>query len=294
MTGFRCILGATDFSQRAARAVARAARLAAEHGSKLELLHVVNRRPLQDLAHFLPGLKIRSESEMVSAAQAELHRLAQSLGRQRGIGVSTRVRIGSPAREIVGHAAALEADIAVLGAHGEHFIKGVLTGATTQKVARAADCPVLIVRREARRSYENALVPVDLSSKSSAALEMAVRAAPGASLYVLHAYEPLFEDKAYFADASKEALAHYRKSIEEGIRRDIDALIGRVDLGDAVVTRLVRRGHAPRVIVRAAEELDVDLIVMNARERTELSRFFLGSVSLHTLLEAHTDVLLVR
>jgi nucleotide-binding universal stress UspA family protein len=65
-------------------------------------------------------------------------------------------------------------------------------------------------------------------------------------------------------------------------------------LGDTVATRLIRRGRAPRAIEEATHELDVDLIVMNARGRSEISRFFLGSVSLHVLLETPVDLLLVR
>ncbi len=294
MTKFRRVLVVTDFSAGAKRAVGRAARIAVDHGAELELLHVVNRQPLQLLTRFVPALETRSESAIIAAAKQELDGLAASLGERHGLRVVASVCAGNPYREIAARAEASKPDITVIGAHGEHFSKGVLTGATAQKVARAVSTPVLIVRGEATRAYANVLAPVDLSPDSRHSVELAVRVAPRASLYVLHAYEPVFEGTAYLADASKEALAYYRKSVEDGARAHIDRLIAQSASGDTVATRLVRRGHAPRVIEEATEELDIDLIVMNARGQSEISRFFLGSVSLHVMLETRADLLLVR
>lgn len=294
MTKFRRVLAVTDFSSGGKRAVDRAARIAVEHGAGLELLHVVNRQPLQLLRRFVPALETRSENDIIAAAKKALDELAGSLHKRQGVRAVTAVCAGNPYREIAAQAETSRPDITVIGAHGEHFSKGVLMGATAQKVARAVSSPVLVVRAEARRPYENVLAPVDLSQDSREAVEMAVRIAPRASLYVLHAYEPLFEDKAYLADASKEALAHYRRTVEDGARKHIDQLIAQSTLDDTVATRLIRRGHARQVIDEVTREMDIDLVVMNARGQSEISRFFLGSVSLHVLLETPVDLLLMR
>jgi nucleotide-binding universal stress UspA family protein len=294
MTNFKRVLAATDLSEASKRAVDRAARIARDHGAELELMHVVNRQPLQMLMRFVPALEIQSEAEIVAAAGRELGQLGVAIGQRHGVRVVTHVCGGNPYRDIAARAETTGPDITVIGAHGEHSGKGVLIGATAQKVARATSGPVLIVRGGAVGPYDKVLAPVDLSTESRHAVEMAVRVAPRASLYVLHAYEPPFEDKAYFAGASKEALARYRKSVEEWARTQIDALIAKSTLDNAVATRLIRRGRAPLVIEEATRELDVDLIVMNARGHSEISRFFLGSVSLHVMLETPVDLLLVK
>ena len=294
MSKFKRVLGVTDFSAGAKRAVGRAAQIAAEHGAELELLHVVNRQPLQMLMRFVPALEARAKGEIVASAEQALGNLAESLSKRYTVRAVTSVCAGNPYQEIAARAETSKPDITVIGAHGEHFRKGVLVGATAQKAARAVSGPVLIVRGEASRPYNNVLAPVDLSPDSRHAVEFAVRIAPRASLYILHAYEPMFEGQAYFADASKEALAYYRKSIEEEARTHIDGLIAQSASGDIVATRLIWRGHAPRVIGEATEKLNIDLIVMNARGHSDISRFFLGSVSLHVLLETPVDVLLVR
>lgn len=258
------------------------------------MLHVVDREPLQTLIRLVPGLTTRPEAEVVAAARARLHELAGSLGRRDGLQATIHVCAGSPYSEIAACVETVKPDLLVMGSHGEHPAGSGLAGATAQKTARAVRCPVLLVRNDARRRYRDVLVPVDLSPESHRPLAVAVGIAPGASLYVLHAHNPAFEDKAFFANASREALAHYRKAVAAELREHIDRLIERVELGAAVATRLVRRGHAPHVIAEAIADLDIDLVVMNAREHSELSRFFLGSVAQHIMAEAPTDVLLVR
>ena len=163
-----------------------------------------------------------------------------------------------------------------------------------QRVARAAKGSVLIVRGDGKKSYEKILAPVDFSGSSCAILEAAKAIAPGAVLNVLHAYDPLFEGKAMYAGVSDDALAHYRKAVESEARERMDGLIVKCLSKDSLVTRIVKRGYAPGVIEQAIADRDIDLVVMGAQGDSEVSRFFLGSVSLHVLLEAQIDVLLVR
>lgn len=294
MTRFKRLLATTDFSKGANCALDRAALLASQHGADLEFLHVVDRRPIEALARHMPVPAPMSEAQMMAAADRKLEELAARAAKRHGIRVTLHTAQGVPYREIIARAAGISADLTVIGAHGKHFIKRLFVGATMQKVARASPGAVLIVRNEAPQPYERVLLPVDLASDSRAAFDMAGGAAPGASVYVLHAYEPLFEDKATYAGASEEALAHYRKTVESDIRTEMDALIKRAVPNDTPVTRLIRRGYAPAAIEQAAQELNIDLIVIGAGGQTELTRFFLGSVSLHVMLEANTDLLLVR
>jgi nucleotide-binding universal stress UspA family protein len=49
-------------------------------------------------------------------------------------------------REILDRAAALPADLIVMGAHGHNAVELMVYGSTTQHVVRRAACPVLTVR----------------------------------------------------------------------------------------------------------------------------------------------------
>lgn len=55
---------------------------------------------------------------------------------------------GDPAIEIVKQAAAVEADLIVLGTHGRTGIKRLLLGSVAENVVRTASCPVFVVREK--------------------------------------------------------------------------------------------------------------------------------------------------
>ena len=56
------------------------------------------------------------------------------------------VMFGTPAREIVNHAAANDIDLIVMGTHGRGGVHHLLMGSVAERVVRAAPCPVLTVR----------------------------------------------------------------------------------------------------------------------------------------------------
>jgi nucleotide-binding universal stress UspA family protein len=288
------LLAATDFSEGAKRAVDRAVLLASRPDAELELLHVVSPPPRQALALFARAPDPGEEARAVAAARKKLDDLADAAKKRGGAAATSRVAVGTPYAEISARADALDAELTLVGAHGKHVTQRWFTGATMQKLARAIAGPILIVRREAKRAYRRVLVPVDFSPLSVPALEMAARIAPGAKLYVLHVYEPVLEGKAHYAGVGEETLARHREIVEAAVRGEIDALLARRTPGKARVSPVVKRGYAPGVIKRTAEDLDIELIVMGAQGHSELAGFFLGSVSLHVMLEAETDVLLVR
>ncbi|MDE2342585.1 MAG: universal stress protein [Betaproteobacteria bacterium] len=67
----------------------------------------------------------------------------------RGIAASSQVTSGSPAEEILGRAAALSADVILVGqARGGRFLKSPF-GSTSRKIIGLADCAVLLVKTTA-------------------------------------------------------------------------------------------------------------------------------------------------
>jgi len=65
-------------------------------------------------------------------------------------------------------------------------------------------------------------------------------------------------------------------------------------LANANVTKRIEVGDVAQTVVRVAEELGVDAIVVASHGRTGLERLFLGSVSEHIVRHAHCPVLVVR
>lgn len=65
-------------------------------------------------------------------------------------------------------------------------------------------------------------------------------------------------------------------------------------LSNENVTKRIEVGDVAQTVVRIAEELEVDTIVVGSHGRSGLQRLFLGSVSEHIVRHAHCPVLVVR
>ena len=138
---------------------------------------------------------------------------------------------------------------------------------------------------------ERVLVPVDFSECSKKALHYAIPFAKqfGAEivlLYVVQPYIPVPEvtvaDPDLFLDRMREGgekdLAKLRDSIVDDVKVKTALRVGRPDFE----------------IVRAADELNADVILLSTHGRTGLKRVFLGSVAEHVTRYAHCPVFIVR
>jgi universal stress protein A len=134
--------------------------------------------------------------------------------------------------------------------------------------------------------FKKILCPVDFDDNSIAALDYACQLAAEneAKLYVLHAvfvgvdfplepYGPVSQEPA-------------RKKLDEVAR---DHLHGRVQY-----EILVRGGKPADIVIKVADELDVDLVVMTTHGRKALTHLLLGSVAEKVVRESTRPVLTLR
>jgi universal stress protein A len=139
---FARILVPSDFSDPSRKALKYAARLAAQFGSKITLLHVLEPSMSPDFASFPLVLE---EEKVVEGARQRLLSLAKAHLDGRYL-AALEVRSGNPFHEIAEAARELSMDLIVMATHGYTGVKRVLLGSTTERVVRYAQCPVLVVR----------------------------------------------------------------------------------------------------------------------------------------------------
>jgi len=135
------ILVPTDFSSHAALALDYACELAAALGATVHLLSVES-LTLADraLAPETIDLLLRQNRTAVDDLMGP-RRARVSFG-------APLVKAGDPRDVILEVAAAIPADLIVMGSHGRRGFKRLVLGSVAEAVLREATCPVLVVRSE--------------------------------------------------------------------------------------------------------------------------------------------------
>jgi nucleotide-binding universal stress UspA family protein len=150
VTPYANVLLATDFSEPAAHAVSHAADLARRHGARLHVGHVV-----EDFSYWEGYQLEHFPSEEVYEELRENARLAiEDLFDQdvrEGLTIEAHVVHGKPFVEIIRLAREVEAEVVVIGSHGQSGIAETLFGSTAERVVRKAPCAVLVVRHPEHR-----------------------------------------------------------------------------------------------------------------------------------------------
>jgi nucleotide-binding universal stress UspA family protein len=141
----RKILVPTDFSPASRKSLSYALRFAKGLNSEIILLHVLE----PEMPLTLPGQPAAtfSEEELADAEEG-LRGLADSAKAAGGADTKSMLRTGVATHEIVEAAKQHDVDLIVIATHGFTGWKHFAIGSTAERVARAAPCPVLVVREK--------------------------------------------------------------------------------------------------------------------------------------------------
>ncbi|MDI3298293.1 MAG: universal stress protein [Bacillota bacterium] len=143
------ILVAFDGSEPARRAMRFATALARQlEGSEVEVLYVAEDFRVTSYAgdqYLDPATWERLERDMVEHGRKMVEEAAQ-IAEEAGVEVTTQVRPGNPAAEIVAEAQRRRADLIVMGTRGLNALGEIVLGSVSVRVMRQASCPVTVVR----------------------------------------------------------------------------------------------------------------------------------------------------
>jgi nucleotide-binding universal stress UspA family protein len=282
----RTVLHPTDFSDGARRALELAVDLAVEHGATLHLFHAVLLHGIEDPARKTEELDALAETTRLMASRA-----TEVQGHEPRIAVETSHARGVFAAEsILARATEIGPDLIVMGTHGRSGLSKLLMGSTAEKVLRHATCSVVTVRPDihaSRGPFRSLLVPVDFSESSGRALDAARKMAPDTTLHLHHVVEPI--PPIYYSGDVTSMLA-----LDGGLRNRVEEKL-REWSGDHPRARLhITEGSPAAEIVRVAEQIPADLIVMSTRGLTGLEHVLVGSVTERVCRLAKVPVLTVR
>ena len=130
----------------------------------------------------------------------------------------------------------------------------------------------------------------ELAARYAADLARA-RKAPLHVIHVLEVLPPIIPGtETFFADDLERAIAKDRRRE----KAQLAALVRRLSTGRVKVSAVWREGHPATEIVKTAEELGVEVILMGTRRRSELEKAVLGSVATEVVRRAPCPVFTVR
>jgi nucleotide-binding universal stress UspA family protein len=293
MTGLEQILVGTDLSTGAGWALVRGAVVAGQHGARLHLMNAMPQLSLNGVAEsYRPyRIEVEDQTRWADATRAQLHLLAEAASGRFGIAVQEHVTVGNAVSEIGSFVRTLPADLLLVGAHGEGFLRDLLLGSTAFALLQRAVCPLLVAKVESAERYDNVLVGIDFTNSCRPALEAALLIAPGAHVAALHAVRIPYEGIINVVSGESNTLDTWRRQAVDAARDQLDEFI---DGSNAArrVERIAVYGHAAHALVSCAKAARADLIVVG-KSAASSADALVGGVTKHVVEAADCDVLVV-
>ena len=144
-------------------------------------------------------------------------------------------------------------------------------------------------------TYQKILVAIDDSEISVNVIQQAAQLAKALNsqitLVQVMTLDPYLADAYLRMGQSNELIERVRSYVQENLTKAQKQF---EELGQTVATQVVEGFSVHEEIIKAAQNLEVDLIIMGSHGRTGFKKFILGSVAQKVLGESHIPVLIVR
>lgn len=215
--------------------------------------------------------------------------------------VATRLDQGRAAERIAVTARDVDADLVVLGSHGEGDLPAINLGSTAQQVLSLTRSSLLLARApgsaQERFAPERILVPLDGSPRTESTIPTVARLAKQSGAEVLLAHvvlDPLptevlrdADDLNLARELATRLESHarsYLSRIAENLGRDVDR----------VRSVVLRNTDQPQMLLELLEMEHVDLVMLSAHGATCNRERAFGSVTTHLLAYGPVPVVVLQ
>jgi nucleotide-binding universal stress UspA family protein len=144
-------------------------------------------------------------------------------------------------------------------------------------------------------AYQNILVPVDGSEISLSVVKHAVELAKAFNSKVtvtqVMTLDPYIASEYLSQGQSNELIERARKFIFENMDK---AKASFLEHGVEVETKLLEGESVHRTIIKAVDELNIDLIVLSSHGRSGFKKLLMGSVAQGLITESKVPVFVVK
>ena len=291
MDKLKSIVVGVDLSKCSRCALQQAARMAQWNHARLHVIHAVDHLVISDLADAMGLTTAQVETATIHETKQRLRDwLSATLQPEEA---NFDVEVGPPIDVLLCKVRSVEADLLVLGLHGDsRFPNGAGTLAT--KCMRKAPTKVMLVQEQQLQPFRTVLACVDFSETSREAVAQALRIAlqDQSQVHFLHVFQGPWH-RLHFRAATTEASPpfqqHYRLLLEHRLKEFVGDTAGL----DTRFKVFEASSHGCG-ITEYAQQVRADLVVLGTKGRTNLGYVLLGSTVERLLRELPCSALTVR
>ncbi len=283
---YESVLIPTDGSDGTAAAVREGIELAHRYGATIHALSVIELAYTEESvadAGVWESVFATRKKECEAAVEAVDEAVASA---DHELSVTTTIRQGYPATEIIAYADQHDVDCIVMGTHGRTGVRRYLLGSVTSSVVRRSTRPVMTVQLTdppAPASHDAILIATDGSAGSQSAVAEAIDLARqyDATLHILSVVETKFATRAPI-----------RSALETEANEAITAVVEQTPADLDTETHCFT-GVVHEAIAETIANTDAGLLVLGTHGRRGLDRLLLGSVAERMIRTADIPVLIV-
>jgi nucleotide-binding universal stress UspA family protein len=250
-----------------------------EHRLYLSKMAATIEQNIRKSSDIPPGRKIKVESSIIGSSGLLTH----------------------AAEEIVDYAEKENISLIVMATHGRTGIKRWALGSTTDKVVRASESPVLLIRANTgvrkKTSLDKILVPLDGSKHSETILSHIESLASRLRARVILLHVVIQPYRVYAASEGVVEVPYTEEEIKS-LKADAEEYLQKVSsklMAERITTSYeVRVGSAAEEIIKLADETPTDVVAMSTHGESGFSRWEHGSIADKVLHAGNTPLLLVR
>jgi nucleotide-binding universal stress UspA family protein len=295
---FEHLLVPLDGSRLAEAALPAAARLAQLLDARVTLIHIVEQNPPQE---------IHGERHLADPDQADAY-LEEVAGRAFPPSVKVECHVHTDevrnvAASLNQHAEELAPDLIVMCTHGRGGLRSWLWGSIAQQVIGRGTTPILLIQPEGRGESpefvcRRLLVPLDGNPEHEQGLPVAIELARSCTadihlMTVVHTLGTLPRKQAPTGLLLPSATSLVLDMDEEGAEALLRGKVAEFSSADLPMTVEVSRGDPAAAIVRTAQRVQADIIVLGTHGRAGVDAFWEGSVAPQVSSRSRVPLLLV-
>ncbi len=284
--GIKRIALATDMSSVSEMATAYARELAAHFSANLTLVHVVDLSVAARSEKAVVGIPL---DDMRRNSTEHLEQLLNDLALAVVRATAQTLEAHNSAAAIVGLSEQLNVDLIVEGTHSRHGLSKAILGSCSEGIIRHARCPVLTVGPNAKSplkgplSFNTIVFATDFDSDAAenASIALAFAQDNAAKIYLCHVLDQPGRDISE------------RRELQLKFEAALPRLIPQSAYDWCTPECVVEQGDAASHVLRLANKVGADLIIMGAKRSSSWLAHIVEGVVGRVLADAECPVMTV-